>query len=150
MLFSMANEIFRLYQDKDKEGNGCTLSLLVMIAYLILGFFFVTQLGAGGALMLMVIAMFSWHYIRQRSRSACIVTTQDDGFTVEILKASAELEVGKSFLCWKDLLEFKVYSARGGTYLEGNNDFYRLRMSSFCSLFGKKLSREKDNIILNI
>jgi hypothetical protein len=118
MLISMANEIFRLYQDKDKEGNGCTLSLLVMIAYLFLGFFFVTTLGAGGAFLLIVMAMISWHYIRRRSRSVCLITTQEEGFILEVLKASAEIKVGKSFLRWKDLMAFRIYSARGGPYLE--------------------------------
>lgn len=114
----MEKRVYKLYQYKDSEASGCMLYLLTGVAYLFLGLIFLAKFGAGGIFLLMALTMLAWYYIRQRYRSFCTITVADEGFTLNVVKPSSDIEVGKRTFSWNDLQDFRGYPIRGGMMLE--------------------------------
>ena len=103
-------QTFNLKQHSDKHKVGCYLIVLLMVSHLSIGGLLMFNLGIWGIAIWVAIVASGFYLYNKTYTSKCIVQTTDEGFSIDVLTKSAEIDITIRQLKWSDLMYFSYYS----------------------------------------
>ena len=102
---------FTTCQYKDDGKMGCTLLIVTIGIFIGMDQFITNEYSY--LRMLLIAAFFGfniWNHYRHFSK--CLLTIEDTGFSVEVLRAGPEIPMGTERYLWKDVTRYILHHGR--------------------------------------